>query len=102
MHVANLYIEMQRSGSVISNSADFMADLTQRLNIESSKVNKDNSISENLNASPGFFSHLTRSQKKGSEKLQRKGTKRNNSTDGSKPKPAADITHITQNLFSFP
>jgi len=39
VHVANLYLEMQRQGGVIKVN-DFMADITQRLNMESSKVVK--------------------------------------------------------------
>lgn len=40
MHVANLYVEMQRQGAVMPQN-DFMSDLTQRLNIESSKNMKE-------------------------------------------------------------
>ena len=39
VHVANLYIEMQRKGEVKLN--DFMTDVADRLNIESSKLNKE-------------------------------------------------------------
>ena len=37
VNVANLYIEMQRQGHIVSKD-DFLADIAQRLNIESVKV----------------------------------------------------------------
>lgn len=39
VQVANLYLEMQRQGQLLSAN-DFLSDLTQRLNIESSKAIK--------------------------------------------------------------
>lgn len=50
VHVANLYLEMQRRGSIVSGN-DFMADITQRLNIESTKVVKQTSNEDAKEAS---------------------------------------------------
>lgn len=45
VHVANIYVQMQRQGQVLPQN-DYMTDIAERLNLESAKLVKQETSSE--------------------------------------------------------
>ena len=79
---------------------DFMSDVAQRLNIESSKNVKEDKKSGVIDRSNGFFASFKGGNSE--PKLSRKNSKRNNSTDNNKKKVVPSSLEMTQQLFAIP
>ncbi|CDW73311.1 tectonin beta-propeller repeat-containing protein 1 [Stylonychia lemnae] len=106
VNVANLYLEMQRQGQIISNQ-DFMADITQRLNIEASKVIKHEQPEEQKTAtmnhnssSPGFFASLQINKDSDKNKKSNRAKSQERETKQASSMPSS--LEITQQLFAIP